>query len=85
MGVKAGRISRGHRFLYDKPVSLSDPQNYIDVLQAAYVLVDPAARRARIVAEIEAVARQVGGVARITEDNVAQVVNLRGMAVGGAM
>lgn len=76
MGVKAGRISRGHRFLYDKPVSLSGPQNYIDVLQASYVLVDPVARRARIVAEIEAVARQVGGVARITEDNLAQVVNL---------
>ncbi|AXI83629.1 glycine--tRNA ligase subunit beta [Xylella taiwanensis] len=76
MGVKADRISRGHRFLHGKPVWLSDPQDYIDVLQAAYVLVDPAARRARIVAEIEAAARQAGGVARITADNLEQVVNL---------
>ncbi|HHW4682253.1 MAG TPA: glycine--tRNA ligase subunit beta, partial [Xylella sp.] len=76
LGVKSDRISRGHRFLHGNPVRLSGPQDYIDALRAAYVLVDPEVRRARIVAEIEAAARQAGGVARITEDNLDQVVNL---------
>ncbi|MDL5368157.1 glycine--tRNA ligase subunit beta [Xanthomonas sp. NCPPB 2654] len=75
-GVQADRISRGHRFLHDAPVALAQPGDYVAALQAAQVLVDPDARRARIVAEVEQAARQAGGSARISDDNLEQVVNL---------
>ncbi len=76
LGVKSDRMSRGHRFEHDKPVWIGQPQDYIDALRAARVLVDPVERRARIVAEVEAAARQAGGSARVTEDNLEQVVCL---------
>ncbi|WP_256676100.1 glycine--tRNA ligase subunit beta, partial [Pseudomonas sp. Kh13] len=74
--MKADRMSRGHRFLHDKTVWLTQPQDYVESLRAAFVLVDPAERRQRIVAEVEAAAATAGGSARITEDNLEQVVNL---------
>ncbi|MEQ4573658.1 MAG: glycine--tRNA ligase subunit beta [Gammaproteobacteria bacterium] len=76
LGVSAGRTSRGHRFMHDAAVPLAAPQDYVAALEAARVLVDPDARRARIVAEVQAAARQAGGNARITDDNLEQVVNL---------
>ncbi|HED4875945.1 TPA: glycine--tRNA ligase subunit beta [Stenotrophomonas maltophilia] len=75
-GLKADRMSRGHRFLHDKTVWLTQPQDYVESLRAAFVLVDPAERRQRIVAEVEAAAATAGGSARITDDNLEQVVNL---------
>jgi len=76
LGVSADRMSRGHRFMHDKQVWLSTPGDYIDSLRAANVIVDPAERRARIVAEVNAAAKQAGGQARITDDNLGQVVDL---------
>lgn len=75
-GLQAGRVSRGHRFHHDQTVSLAQPQDYVEALRAAFVLVDPSERRARIVAEVEAAAAKAGGSARITDDNLEQVVNL---------
>ncbi|MDV3470171.1 glycine--tRNA ligase subunit beta [Stenotrophomonas sp. C3(2023)] len=75
-GLQAGRESRGHRFHHDATVSLAQPQAYIDSLRGARVLVDPAERRERIVAEVQAAAARGGGLARITDDNLEQVVNL---------
>ncbi|KGE50581.1 glycine--tRNA ligase subunit beta [Xanthomonas axonopodis pv. vasculorum] len=75
-GLRADRMSRGHRFLHDKTVWLSQPGDYVESLRAAKVLVDPRERRARIVAEVEAAAARAGGSARITDDNLEQVVNL---------
>ncbi|HBK47692.1 MAG TPA: glycine--tRNA ligase subunit beta [Xanthomonadaceae bacterium] len=76
LGVRSDRMSRGHRFMHDKTVWLSTPEDYVQSLRAACVLVDPDARRARIVAEVEAAAKQAGGNARISDDNLEQVVNL---------
>jgi glycyl-tRNA synthetase beta chain len=72
-GVRAGRNSRGHRFLHDKAVRIGNPGDYVDALRGAKVLVDAEERRARIVAEVEAAAKQAGGVARIDGDNLEQV------------
>ena len=76
LGLKADRMSRGHRFMHDKTVWLSAPEDYVASLQAAYVLVDADARRVRIVEQVNAAAAQAGGQARITPDNLEQVVNL---------
>ena len=76
LGVASDRMSRGHRFEHDKPVWIGQPGDYLEALAAARVLVDPAERRARIVAEVGKAAVQAGGSARITDDNLEQVVCL---------
>jgi len=76
LGLKADRFSRGHRFMAGKQVWLSHPSDYVESLKAAHVLVDADARRERIVHEVNAAAAQAGGTARITDDNLEQVVNL---------
>ena len=73
LGIHAGRHSRGHRFHAPGDISLSQPQDYVQAMRSACVLVDPDERRARIVAEVERAAKSVGGRARISEDNLAQV------------
>ena len=72
-GIKADRMSRGHRFHHEKPVWIGTPNEYIDALRAVKVLVDPEERRARVVAEVEGAALKVGGRPRITDDNLEQV------------
>jgi glycyl-tRNA synthetase beta chain len=76
LGVRAGRNSRGHRFMHDKQVWINAPGDYVDALRGAKVLADPDERRATIVREVEAAAAQAGGVARIDEGNLAQVACL---------
>ena len=73
-GVKADRMSRGHRFMSDKPVWFTDPTDYVESLRAAKVLVDPDERRGRIRAEVERAAQSVDGVARI-EPGILEEVN----------
>jgi len=75
-GLKADRMTRGHRFHHDKTVWLTQPQDYVESLRSAFVLVDPQERRERIAAQVQAAAAEAGGSARITEDNLGQVVNL---------
>ncbi|QDH71929.1 glycine--tRNA ligase subunit beta [Lysobacter alkalisoli] len=65
LGVRSDRMSRGHRFMHDKPVWFSVPGDYIEFLRGAKVLADPDERRARVVAEVEAAAKAAGGSARI--------------------
>lgn len=72
-GVAADRMSRGHRFMHDKPVWINAPDDYVDALRAARVLVDPDERRDAIVAGVQAAAAAGGGVARIDPGNLAQV------------
>ncbi len=76
LGLKADRMSRGHRFMHDKTVWLSTPEDYVSSMLAASVVVDPDMRRERIVLAAHAEAAKAGGQARITEDNLEQVVNL---------
>ncbi len=72
-GIHSDRMSRGHRFMHDKTVWIAQPDDYIDALRAACVLVDPDERRTRIVHEVEQAASSVDGVARIDADNLQQV------------
>jgi glycyl-tRNA synthetase beta chain len=74
LGVKADRMSRGHRFMFDKPVWFTNPTDYVESLRAAKVLVDPDERRGRIRAEVERAATAVHGTARI-EPGILEEVN----------
>ncbi|HZF98182.1 MAG TPA: glycine--tRNA ligase subunit beta, partial [Pseudoxanthomonas sp.] len=73
LGVRSDRMSRGHRFEHDKSVWVGTPEDYVDALRAARVLVDPQERRANIERQVREAAASAGGVARITEANLAQV------------
>ena len=72
-GVRADRMSRGHRFLHGKPAWIGHPGDYVDALRAARVLVDADERRARIEREVHDAAKAAGGVARVDADNLEQV------------
>ena len=65
LGVKSDRMSRGHRFMHDKPVWFTAPEDYVESLRAAKVLVDADERRERIVHQVRAAATACGGEARI--------------------
>ena len=54
LGIRAGRQSRGHRFHAPGDVAIAQPQDYVEALRQAFVLVDPDERRTRVVAEVEA-------------------------------
>ncbi|HET6602890.1 MAG TPA: glycine--tRNA ligase subunit beta [Xanthomonadaceae bacterium] len=74
-GLRADRMSRGHRFHHPGPVWISDADGYVDALRGAHVLVDPDERRERIRAGVEAAAGAAGS-ARITAENLEQVNGL---------
>lgn len=76
LGINSGRNSRGHRFMHDKAVWISSPSEYVDALRGAHVLVDAEERRTRVFSEVEAAAKQAGGAARISDDNLQQVTCL---------
>ena len=76
MGIAAGRVSRGHRFMHAGEVEIVSPAAYVDALRAAKVLVDPDERRARIVAQAEAAAREVDGIVRIDAELLEEVNGL---------
>ncbi|RDZ26823.1 glycine--tRNA ligase subunit beta [Lysobacter silvisoli] len=76
LGVRSDRMSRGHRFMHDKSVWFSAPEDYVEFLRGAKVLVDPDERRERIVQEVTAAAVAAGGVARIDEGILEEVNGL---------
>jgi glycyl-tRNA synthetase beta chain len=65
LGLNSDRMSRGHRFHHAKPVWIARPEDYIEALRGAKVLVDADERRERIRSLVNEAAQAVGGVARI--------------------
>ncbi len=76
MGTKSGRMSRGHRFMHDKPVWINATNDYVAALRDAHVLVDADERRERIRGEAQQAAKTVGGHARISDDLLEEVNGL---------
>jgi glycyl-tRNA synthetase beta chain len=76
-GVRSGRETRGHRFLAPGAIALDGTlAGYTRALRQAFVLVDPAARRTEIEAELARVAKDRGAVVKKDDDLLAEVVNL---------
>ncbi len=66
-GVKAGRASRGHRFLAPGPIELDGTAaGYLTALREAFVLVEPERRRTMIAAELARIEGETG--ARVRPD-----------------
>jgi len=73
LGLKANRMSRGHRFHHDKAVWISRPEDYVDALRGAHVLVDPVERQSIVRAEIDAAAARADGSARVPQSLLDEV------------
>lgn len=84
-GIRSSRHSRGHRFHHDKPVWIANADAYVDALQAARVLADPVARRARIRGEVARVAAALEGTPQLDDALLDQIANLTEwpVAIGG--
>ncbi len=76
LGLRSGRISRGHRFMHAKPVHVADADGWLDAMRAAKVLADPQERRQRIREQVEAVSAQTGGVPRLDPALLDELANL---------
>ncbi len=70
------RTSQGHRVLHPAPIILTHPNDYVSALEKAYVAVDPAARKATILQQIEQVVKSVNGQAVVNPDLLTEVINL---------
>jgi glycyl-tRNA synthetase beta chain len=77
-GVKAGKVSYGHRFLHPGPVVVTGPDEYAARLAEARVQVDFAARRAMVAKEILRVVEEANSdlKATVDEDLLEEVSNL---------
>lgn len=77
LGLRANRITRGHRFHYNQELQLESPDEYVSKLKSVgYVQVDMAERKALIQQQVEAEAKKVGGVAVIDPDLLDEVTAL---------
>jgi len=77
LGIRAGRETRGHRFMDDnRIITLNAPEDYLAALEAAHVLADPKVRHRRIADELMDAVRSVGGEPWISTENMQQVINL---------
>src|SRR5262245_60188373 len=47
-GIKAARISRGHRFLSNDSIELSNSSDYVKILAKHHVIVDPKEREQKM-------------------------------------
>lgn len=77
LGVEAGTRSVGHRFLHPEPIRIRHARDYAEQLRArGYVEVDFLARSQSIRTQVEHLAEEVGGTARIDQNLLQEVTAL---------
>lgn len=74
LGLQASNTSLGHRFHSPKPVLIDQPGNYEALLESAFVMADPAKRRAQIVEDVQRQAVRLGGTP-VMDDELLDEVN----------
>jgi len=73
LGLEASNTSLGHRFHAPDPQVVDSPSNYEAILESAYVMVDAAERRARVVKSVQSEALRLGGTPVMDDDLVDEV------------
>jgi len=77
LGLKAGNLTYGHRFMAPRALKLSSPASYVGtLLKRGKVMVDFAARRDAIRAGVTSAAEQIGGIAVIDAALLDEVTGL---------
>ncbi len=72
----SNNISSGHRILHPEPVTIPQASAYLESLRSAYVEPDRHQRRQTIETQVKSLAQELGGVAEISPDLLAEVTNL---------
>ncbi len=67
-GLQSGRITRGHRFMGKKEISVPHTAAYLDLLYDNYVIADPEKRREKMLAGIAALEKEIEGHTDIGQD-----------------
>lgn len=76
-GLTPGNTTRGHRFLASQELTVTSPDAYLGMLrEEGKVLADPQERQELIRTRVEKLARELGGIALIDEDLLAEVTAL---------
>ncbi|WP_214795725.1 MULTISPECIES: glycine--tRNA ligase subunit beta [unclassified Exiguobacterium] len=75
-GVKTGNVTRGHRFLSKGDVVVHSPAEYVEALDAAFVMASYEARKAEIERQIQALATNQGWTIPLDADLLEEVTNL---------
>ncbi|MBQ6606889.1 MAG: glycine--tRNA ligase subunit beta [Firmicutes bacterium] len=75
-GVKAGRVSRGHRDLGSDCITIASPAVYAEEMRKNYVMVDQDERRAECWKQIQQVAADLGGSVKEDEELLEEVTYL---------
>lgn len=77
LGIKSGRTIRGHRFMGEPEFTLDNADQYPEMLLTrGKVQADYEARKAQIKADAEAAAREIGGIADISDSLLEEVASL---------
>lgn len=74
--VKSSNTSRGHRFLSTGDFTIQDAAHYEEACEKAFVIVDPARRKAEIEEGLVKEAKAHGGIAEITPNLLEEVLYL---------
>ena len=77
LGIDSARIIRGHRFMGEKEIALENADQYPEILEKrGQVIANYQTRKAMIKADAEAAARQLGGVADLSDSLLEEVTSL---------
>ena len=74
LGIQSDRQVQGHRFMAPARISIKDADSYLETLHTeGKVIADFEARKARILADAEAAAAEIGGIADISDELLDEV------------
>jgi glycyl-tRNA synthetase beta chain len=73
-GVRSGRVTQGHRFLAPEPIEIPDPEDYVELLREAHVVVDPSERGERMMERLREACEEAG--TTLVEDDFLRHENL---------
>ena len=77
LGISSGRTLRGHRFMGESTFEISHADQYPEILaERGKVMADYTARKVKIEADAKAAAKQVGGIADLSDSLLEEVTSL---------
>jgi glycyl-tRNA synthetase beta chain len=76
LGIKADRLSLGHRFHAPSKVAIANADAYLSVLEKSYVVADYAHRKAYISEQVQQVAKSLDGIAQMDDALLEEVTSL---------
>lgn len=76
LGIKADRLSLGHRFHAPSKIAIANADAYLSVLEKSYVVADYARRKAYISEQVHQVAKSLNGIAQMDDGLLEEVTSL---------